>query len=140
MTLTKHEKQICDNVRYFFKHDFERYSQLAELADLKSVRYDATNSSTNTNRQEDKVIDASYYQEITDTVIEVVERMQDRRLKSVIKYRYFEHLSVWQISERMQYSESTIKQLINKALLLFAEMLAIITDIDLRKDDYIEKH
>lgn len=69
MMLTKHEKQICDNVRYFFKHDFERYSQLAELADLKSVRYDATNSSTNINRQEDKVINASYYQEITDTVI-----------------------------------------------------------------------
>ena len=78
--------------------------------------------------------------EKVSNVIKVVERMRDKRLKSVIKYRYFEHLSVWQIAERMQYSESTIKQLINKALLLFAEMLAIITDIDLRKDDYIEKH
>lgn len=76
MTLIKHEKQICDNVRYFFKHDFEKYSQLAKLAGLKSVHYDATNSSNNINRQEDQTITASYYQEITDTVIEVVEKMQ----------------------------------------------------------------
>ena len=38
----------------------------------------------------------------------------------------------------MQYSEITVKTLINQAYLLFANMLAIVTDTDLRKDDYFE--
>lgn len=140
MTLSKKEKQTCDNVRYFFNHDFERYKQLASLADLKSVRHDGINSSTNTNHQEEKLITASYYRDIVETVEKVIERMQDERLKMIMEYRYLKRLSYWQIAQKMQYSESTIKQLTNQALLMFAEMLAVVTDIDLRKDDYIESH
>lgn len=101
MALNKAEKQTYDNVRYFFNHVFERYKQLASLADLKSVRYDTDKSSTNTNYQEEKVLNASYYKDIVDTVKSIVERMQDKRYEDFIKYRFFEHLSIWQISQRL---------------------------------------
>lgn len=138
MAMSKHDKQTCDNVRYFFNHDFEKYKQLAELADLKAISFDGINSSTNINYQESKAVTASYYQNIVDTVKAIVDRIQDERYKQLLIYRHFEHLSFWQIAQRMQYSEITVKTLINQAYLLFADMLAIVTDIDLRKDDYIE--
>ena len=138
MAMSKHDKQVCDNVRYFFNHDFEKYKQLAELADLKTVSYDGINSSTNINHQENKAVTASYYQNIVDTVKKVIDRIQDEHYKQLLIYRHFEHLAFWQIAQRMQYSEITVKTLINQAYLLFADMLAIVTDIDLRKDDYIE--
>lgn len=141
MALTKQEKQTYDNVREFFKTDFERYRQLAELADLKSVSCDGITSKDNVNHQESKVITAVYCKNIVEAVKNIVERMQDERYKKFIKYRFFDHLSIWQISQKLQYSETTIKTVIARnACLLFADMLAIITDIDLRKDDYIEKH
>lgn len=138
MAMSKHDKQTCDNVRYFFNHDFEKYKQLAELADLKAVSYDGINSSTNINHQENKAVTASYYQNIVDTVKKVIDRIQDERYKQLLIYRHFEHLSFWQIAQRMQYGETTVKTLINQAYLLFADMLAIVTDIDLRKEDYFE--
>ena len=138
MAMSKHDKQTCNNVRYFFNHDFEKYKQLAELADLKTVSYDGINSSTNINHQENKVVTASYYQNIVDTVKKVIDRIQDERYKKLLIYRHFEHLSFWQVAQRMQYGETTVKALINQAYLLFADMLAVVTDIDLRKDDYIE--
>lgn len=140
MTLTKQQKQTCKNVRYFFKNDFEKYKQLATLADLKSISYNGTKVSTNSNIQEDKTITASYYKNIVDTIKTIIERIQNEQCKKIMKYRYFEHLSYWQIAQKMQYGESTVKQLTNKALLIFADMLAMVTDIDLRKEDYIEKH
>ena len=140
MALSKSEKQTCDNARYFFKYDFERYKQLASLADLKSVSFNGNNTATNTNNQENKVITASYYQEVINMVKNIIERMQDKRLGKVLKYRYLDHLLFCQIADKMQYSESTVKQLTNKALLIFADMLAMVTDIDLRKSDYIEKN
>ena len=137
--MSKQDKQTYDNVREFFKHDFERYKQLAELADLKSVSYDGITSKDNVNHQESKVITAVYCKNIVDTVKSIVERMHDERYKKFIKYRFFEHLSIWQISQKLQYSESTVKTVIARnACLLFAEMLAMVTDIDLRKDDYFE--
>lgn len=139
MALSKSEKQTCDNVRYFFKYDFKRYKQLASLADLKSIGYNGFNSSTNTNNQENKVITASYCQEVINMVKNVIERMQDERLSKILIYRHFDYLPFWQIARKLQYSESTVKQLSNQAHLLFADMLAMVTDIDLRKSDYIEK-
>ena len=54
-----------------------------------------------------------------------------RNLSSIV---FFEHLSIWQMSEKLQYSESTIKTVIARnACLLFADMLAMVTNIDLRK-------
>ena len=62
-------------------------------------------------------------------------------IKNLFSIAFFEHLSIWQISQKLQYSETTIKTTIARnACLLFADMLAMATDIDLRKDDYIEKH
>lgn len=141
MTLTKQEKQTYDNVRKFFKTDFERYCQLAELADLKSVSYDGIANRNNTNHQENKVITAVYCKNVVETVKNIVERMRDDRYKKFIQYRFFEHLSIWQISQKLQYSETTIKTTIARnACLLFADMLAMVTDIDLRKDDDDETH
>ena len=40
MAMSKQDKQTYDNVREFFKTDFERYRQLAKLADLKGVSYE----------------------------------------------------------------------------------------------------
>lgn len=137
MTLTKQEKQTCYNVRNFFRTDFERYSQLAELANLKSVSYDGTPSANNVNHQENKVITASYYKNIVDTVTAIIDRMHDERCKKALKYRHIQQLSIWQISERMKYSESTIKIILNQAYLLFADMLALVTDINLKGD---QKH
>lgn len=132
MTLTKQEKQTCYNVKNFFRTDFERYSQLAELADLKSVSYDGTPSANNVNHQENKVVTASYYKNIVDTVTTIIDRMHDERCKKALKYRHIQRLSIWQISERMKYSERTIETILNKSYLLFADMLAIVTDIDLK--------
>ena len=73
MALSKSEKQTCDNVRYFFKHDFERYKQLASLADLKAVSYDGIKAATSINNQENKVVTASYYKNIVDTVKKVID-------------------------------------------------------------------
>ena len=141
MAMSKQDKQTYDNVREFFKTDFERYRQLAELADLKGVSYDGIASKDNVNHQESKVITAVYCKNIVDTVKSIIERMHDERYKKFIKYRFFDHLSIWQISEKLQYSESTIKTVIARnSCLLFADMLAMVTDIDLRKDDYIENH
>ena len=89
MTLTKQEKQTYDNVRKFFKTDFERYCQLAELADLKSVSYDGIANRNNTNHQENKVITAVYCKNIVETVKNIVERMRDDRYKKFIQYRFF---------------------------------------------------
>ena len=134
MAMSKQDKQTYDSVREFFKTDFERYRQLAELADLKGVSYDGIASKDNVNHQESKVITAVYCKNIVDTVKSIIERMHDERYKKFIKYRFFEHLSIWQISEKLQYSESTIKTVIARnACLLFADMLAMVTDIDLRK-------
>ena len=93
MAMNKRNKQICDNVRYFFNHDFEKYKQLAELADLKAISYDGINSSTKINHQENKAVTASYYQNIVDTVKAIIERIQDKRYKQLLIYRHFEHLS-----------------------------------------------
>ena len=138
MAMSKHDKKTCDNVRYFFNHDFEKYKQLAELADLKAVSYNGINSSANINHQENKVVTAFYYKNIVDTVKTIIGRIQDERYKHLLIYRHFEQLSFWQIAQRMQYSEVTVKILINQAYLLFADMLAMVTDIDLRKEDYFE--
>ena len=132
MTLSKQEKQTCDNVRKFFKTDFERYSQLAELADLKSIRYDETPSANNVNHQENKMITTFYYKNIVETVKRIINRMHNECYRDLIKYRHLEHLSYSQIAQRMNYGESTVKIKINQAYLLFAEMLALVTDIDLR--------
>lgn len=132
MALSKQEKQTCDNVREFFKSDFERYSQLAELADLKSIHYDETPSTNNVNHQENKVITAIYCKNIVETVKSIIIRMHNECYRDLIKYRHLEHLSYSQIAQRMNYGESTIKIKINQAYLLFAEMLALVTDIDLR--------
>lgn len=133
MALTKQEKQTYDNVRKFFKTDFERYRQLAELADLKSVSCDGITSKDNVNHQESKVITAVYCKNIVEAVKNIVERIQDERYKKFIKYRFFDHLSIWQISQKLQYSETTIKTVIARnACLLFADMLAMVTDIDLK--------
>lgn len=132
MTLSKQDKQTCDNVRIFFKTDFKKYSQLADLADLKSVRYDGTSSATNVNHQENKVITAFYYKNIVDAVKIIINRMHDERYKTLLKYRHLQHLSLSQIVERTHYSITTVKILLNQAYLLFAEMLALVTDIDLR--------
>lgn len=133
MALTKQEKQTYDNVREFFKTDFERYRQLAELADLKSVSCDGITSKDNVNHQESKVITAVYCKNIVEAVKNIVERIQDERYKKFIKYRFFDHLSIWQISQKLQYSETTIKTVIARnACLLFADMLAMVTDIDLK--------
>lgn len=138
MALTKQEKQTCYNVKNFFKTDFERYRQLAEIADLKSVSYNGTSGANNVNHQENKTITASYYKNIVDTVIAVIERMHNERYKKVLKYRHIQQLAVWQIAERMKYSDKTIRNTLNQAYLLFADMLAMVTDIDLRRSDYIE--
>lgn len=141
MAMSKQDKQTYDNVREFFKTDFERYRQLAELADLKGASYDGIASKDNVNHQESKVITAVYCKNIVDIVKSIIERMHDERYKKFIKYRFFRSPIYLQISEKLQYSESTIKTVIAKnACLLFAEMLAMVTDIDLRKDDYIEIH
>lgn len=111
------------------------------MADLKSVSCDGITSKDNVTPQESKVITAVYCKNIVEAVKNIVKRMQDERYMKFIKYRFFDHLSIWQISQKLQYSESTIKTVIARnACLLFADMLAVITDIDLRKDDYIEKH
>ena len=132
MTLSKQEKQTCDNVRKFFKTDFERYSQLAELVDLKSIRYDGMPSANNVNHQENKMITTFYYKNIVETVKGIISRMHNECYRDLIKYRHLEHLSYSQIAQRMSYGESTVKVKINQAYLLFAEMLALVTDIDLR--------
>lgn len=111
------------------------------MADLKSVNYDGIANRNNTNHQENKVITAVYCKNIVETVKNIVERMRDDRYKKFIQYRFFEHLSIWQISQKLQYSETTIKTTIARnACLLFADMLAMVTDIDLRKDDDDETH
>ena len=100
---------------------------------LKSISVTIANISAN-NKQAFLAITAVYCKNIVDTVKSIVKRMHDERYKKFIKYRFFEHLSIWQISEKLQYSESTIKTVIARnACLLFADMLAMVTDIDLRK-------
>lgn len=94
MAMSKQDKQTYDNVREFFKTDFERYRQLAKLADLKGVSYDGIASKDNVNHQESKVITAVYCKNIVDTVKSIIERMHDERYKKFIKYRFFEHLSI----------------------------------------------
>lgn len=89
MAMSKQDKQTYDNVREFFKTDFERYKQLAELADLKGVSYDGIASKDNVNHQESKVITAVYCKNIVDTVKSIIEQMHDERYKKFIKYRFF---------------------------------------------------
>lgn len=84
MAMSKQDKQTYDNVREFFKTDFERYRQLAELADLKGVSYEGIASKDNVNHQESKVITAVYCKNIVDTVKSIIERMHDERYTSIV--------------------------------------------------------
>lgn len=119
------EKKTIKQVKQFFKKDYPRYKQLSVFADLSSVTFDGVKSSSNINRQEQRMVKAIEAKRIVKLVDTIIDNICDSRYKTILKKCYLQNVPKWQVENELMYSHAMFFELQNRALLLFAELINV---------------
>lgn len=119
-------------VRDFFKKQYPRLKDLSSM-DLQGVNYSSTKTqASRTNSVEDRtirVIQAKKYLNLIDQCINSLDEINKKIFISLA----IRHMSYFQVQELVGYGDTQICAKYGQACEQIAEMLALISDIDLRR-------
>lgn len=118
-------------VKSFFKKQYPRLKALSSM-DFQGVSYNNNKRSSNNNSVENRTIIAVQAKQYLNLINQCIDSLDEIDKKIFISLA-IKHMSVFQVQELTGYGDSRLYDRYGQACEQIAEMLALISDIDLRR-------
>lgn len=118
-------------VKSFFKKQYPRLKILSSM-DLQGVSYNNNKRSSNNNSVENRTIKAVQAKQYLNLINQCIDSLDEIDKKIFISLA-IKHMSGFQVQELTGYGDARLYDRYGKACEQIAEMLALISDIDLRR-------
>ena len=107
----------------FFQKDYERLKVMASVS-IGSSSFSERVSESKLNGQEERYTRKAWASQITEAV-QVAVNSCDEKCKNLLELRYLKGYAMWQVAQRLGYSESGYNKLRRKACNQFADAFEI---------------
>ncbi|WP_433322484.1 ArpU family phage packaging/lysis transcriptional regulator [Weissella tructae] len=125
-------RKTVENVRYLFEKELPRLENMARVSLGSPAISDMPSSSSASNSNDNKYVDAIWARNIIVNIQAACEYMPEP-YRTTLKLRYFHKLTWTEIEERMYISERAGQKRIEKAFMFFAESFYATDDLRVSK-------